>query len=91
MKKSLLALAVLGAFAGAAAAQSSITIFGIVDANVGKDIGSDDKRVGQGAQSRLGFRGVEDLGNGLRATFHFQTRFPVRTSKAWMSPGGSFR
>jgi predicted porin len=75
MKKSLLALAVLSAFAGAAAAQSSLTIFGVVDANVGKDIGSDDKRVGQGAQSRLGFRGVEDLGNGLKAFFHIQHRF----------------
>ena len=31
MKKSLLALAVLGAFAGAASAQSSVTLFGIVD------------------------------------------------------------
>jgi predicted porin len=79
MKKSLLALAVLGAFAGAAAAQSSLTIFGVVDANVGKDQGSDDKRVGQGAQSRLGFRGVEDIGNGLKATFHFQTRFDSGT------------
>ena len=42
MKKSLLALAVLGAFAGTAAttasAQSSVTIYGIVDANLGKDI-----------------------------------------------------
>ena len=31
MKKSLLALAVLGAFAGVASAQSSVTLFGIVD------------------------------------------------------------
>ncbi|HZS80865.1 MAG TPA: porin, partial [Herbaspirillum sp.] len=34
MKKSLLALAVLGAFAGAAQAQSSVTIYGIVDTGV---------------------------------------------------------
>ena len=33
MKKSLLALAVLGAFAGVASAQSSVTLFGIVDLN----------------------------------------------------------
>lgn len=89
MKKSLLALAVLGAFAGAAAAQSSITIFGVVDVNAGKDAGSDDKRLGQGAQSRLGFRGVEDLGNGLRATFHFQTRFDATTGVNQGTPGTS--
>ena len=34
MKKSLIALATLGAFAGAASAQSSVTLFGIVDANL---------------------------------------------------------
>ncbi len=34
MKKSLLALAVLGAFTGVASAQSSVTLFGVVDANV---------------------------------------------------------
>ena len=33
MKKSLLALAVLGAFAGAASAQSSVTMYGIIDMN----------------------------------------------------------
>jgi GBP family porin len=36
MKKSLLALAALTAFAGAASAQSSVTLFGIVDLAVGK-------------------------------------------------------
>ncbi|MFY7940847.1 MAG: porin, partial [Burkholderiaceae bacterium] len=34
MKKSLLALAVLGAFAGAASAQSSVTLYGVADVNV---------------------------------------------------------
>jgi predicted porin len=86
MKKSLLALAVLGAFSGLASAQSSVTIFGLVDANVGKDIGSDDKRVGQGAQSRLGFRGTEDLGNGLRAFFHIQHRFDSGTGNGIGTP-----
>jgi len=75
MKKSLLALAVLGAFAGVASAQSSVTIYGLVDANLGKDIGSDNKRMSQGAQSRLGFRGTEDLGGGLSAFFLFEHRF----------------
>jgi len=74
MKKSLLALAVLGAFAGAASAQSSVTIFGVVDAaarNV-KNTGSGSvQQLASGGwnTSRLGFRGVEDLGGGLKAGF----------------------
>jgi predicted porin len=73
MKKSLLALAVLGAFAGAASAQSSVTLFGIVDVNARQvktgnqtvqSLGTDGIN-----SSRLGFRGVEDLGGGLKAGF----------------------
>jgi predicted porin len=75
MKKSLLALAALGAFAGAAFAQSSVTMYGLIDANVGKDIGSAAKRMGQGASSRLGWRGVEDLGGGMQAFFQLENRF----------------
>lgn len=75
MKKSLLALAVLGAFAGAASAQSSVTMYGLIDANFGKDFGSAEKRMGQGASSRLGFRGVEDLGGGSAAFFQLENRF----------------
>lgn len=89
MKKSLLALAVLGAFTGLASAQSTVTIYGLVDANVGKDIASDDKRVGQGAGSRLGFRGVEDLGGGLKATFNIQHRFDSGTGNTTGTPSSS--
>ncbi len=75
MKKSLLALAVLGAFAGVASAQSSVTLYGLIDANLGKDIGSNQKRMAQGASSRLGFRGVEDLGGGSAAFFQLENRY----------------
>ncbi len=74
MKKSLLALAVLGAFAGAASAQSSVTLFGVVDTNA-RVIKNDgvSKRLSLStdgiASSRLGFRGIEDLGGGLKAGF----------------------
>ena len=74
MKKSLVALAVLAA-AGAASAQSSVTLFGIVDASVGHISGSNNgaSRTYLGNSglnsSRLGFRGVEDLGGGLAASF----------------------
>jgi predicted porin len=73
MKKSLLALAVLGAFAGVASAQSSVTIYGIVDTGIAHiDNGGDTVnalRTGNNNSSRIGFKGVEDLGNGLKATF----------------------
>jgi len=75
MKKSLLALAVLGAFAGAASAQSSVTIYGKLDLAFGKNIGTSDKALIDNAGSRLGFKGVEDLGGGLAATFGIEHRF----------------
>jgi len=85
MKKSLLALAVLGAFAGAAQAQSSVTIYGIVDTGVtytskvqttGANTGS-KFAVNSGTiqGSRIGFKGVEDLGGGLNAVFQLETGF----------------
>lgn len=73
MKKSLLALAALTAFAGVASAQSSVTLFGIVDLSVNstknganslKQLSSDQLN-----SNRLGVRGVEDLGGGMRAGF----------------------
>jgi predicted porin len=73
MKKSLLAVAVLGAFAGVASAQSSVTLFGVVDLsansikNGGKSVYS--LQSNQLNSNRLGFRGTEDLGGGLAAGF----------------------
>lgn len=74
MKKSLIALAVLAA-SGAAMAQSSVTLFGTVDtgfAYVDNASGNDSVyglSTSGNAVSRLGFRGVEDLGGGLKAGF----------------------
>lgn len=83
MKKSLIAVAVLGAIAGAAQAQSAVTIYGILDTGITyankvptPDNSSNDKKfsvdsgVIQG--SRLGFKGVEDLGGGLKALFQLE-------------------
>ena len=71
MKKSLIALAVLAA-SGAAMAQSSVTLYGVADVAV-THVNGDDNWTGlsSGANktSRLGFRGVEDLGGGLKANF----------------------
>jgi len=87
MKKSLFAVAATGAFvaaAGGAQAQSSVTVYGIVD--VGYTNG--DARVSSGSTnakqnisrisnsmesgSRIGFRGTEDLGGGTSAQFVFE-------------------
>jgi predicted porin len=88
MKKSLLALAVLGAFAGAASAQSSVTIYGSLDLSLAKtnNTGSgyapnpgapsnNAYTVQQSNSSRLGFRGNEDIGGGLSAQFQIEHRF----------------
>jgi predicted porin len=75
MKKSLLALAVLGAFAGAASAQSSVTVYGKLDLAFAKNIGTENKSIDDNTGSRLGFRGVEDLGGGMKALFGFEHRF----------------
>jgi len=73
MKKSLLALAALTAFAGAASAQSSVTLFGVIDVSARYveygDTSQYQLATDGNASSRLGFRGVEDLGGGLKAGF----------------------
>jgi predicted porin len=85
MKKSLLAVAAIGAFASAAQAQSSVTVYGILDVgyiggNVrGTSAGVAAKgtysSIGSSAEStsRLGFRGTEDLGGGMSAFFTIET------------------
>jgi predicted porin len=78
MKKSLIAMAVLAA-SGVASAQSSVTLYGLVDAYVGsvKVNGLRQSGVNLPAASgggglntsRFGFKGSEDLGGGLKANF----------------------
>ncbi len=80
MKKSLIALAVLGSVAGVAQAQSSVTLYGIVDVGVikNKDAATE---LGSGLleTSRLGFKGTEDLGGGLSALFVLEGSLDVDT------------
>ncbi len=86
MKKSLLALAVLGAFAGAASAQTNVTIYGVADVGIQRTdtnvAGVDPKwALDSGLQSgsRLGFKGTEDLGGGLSAIFALENGFDIST------------
>ena len=76
MKKNLLALAALTLVSGAALAQSSVTLYGVADVGIGKEAG---KKVGMisgtyinHATSYIGFRGIEDLGGGLKAGFRLE-------------------
>jgi len=86
MKKSLVALAVLGTLAGTASAQSSVTLFGVLDAGLRmtKTGGvSTDQLASDGQQtSRFGMRGVEDLGGGLKANFFLDSQLAVDTGTA---------
>ncbi|MDZ4145295.1 MAG: porin [Burkholderiales bacterium] len=86
MKKSLVALAVL-ASCGAAMAQSSVTLYGIIDVGVEKLPGISTRvSTNQESNSRIGFRGVEDLGGGLQASFVVETG--INGDKAGFSSNG---
>lgn len=106
MKKTLLAVAALVAVSGSAFAQSSLTIYGVLDASLenvkapGAEavtaVSSDNY-----ATSRLGFKGIEDLGGGLKAMFALEHNVKVDTGAqgngprfwdraAWVGLAGDF-
>ncbi len=78
MKKSLLALAILGASAGVVQAQSSVVIYGSLDAGMIKRTDS-SLAIGKRLNNTLGFKGTEDLGNGLKAIFQLEMRYEPDT------------
>ncbi|HYG42887.1 MAG TPA: porin, partial [Bordetella sp.] len=91
MKKTLLAAALLAGFAGVAQAETSVTLYGIIDTGIGynKISGAGDlngSRVGMinGVQngSRWGLRGTEDLGDGLQAVFQLESGFDSGNGKS---------
>ena len=87
MKKTLLALVISAGMSLTAVAQSNVTVYGILDVNV-----SSSKTDGSGANtamsenslatSRLGFRGTEDLGGGLKAEFQLESKLLPSTGVA---------
>lgn len=92
MKKTLLAAALLTGFAGAASAQSSVTLYGVVDASVRyqsfnftagglatADVSTSSIAVASGAlsTSRFGIRGVEDLGSGNQVVWNLESQVNV--------------
>jgi len=89
MKKSLLALAVLGAFAGVASAQSSVTLSGMVDAGV-KNV-KDNYSLGgsQSGYNNFAITVREDLGGGMTAFGYLQHRFNIGNGQTNTSGGGA--
>src|ERR1700682_2295193 len=82
MKKTLIVAALSGVFATAAHAQSSVTLFGLIDAGItytNNQGGHSNWQATDGAvqTSRWGLRGAEDLGGGLKAIFTWDTGFNV--------------
>ena len=82
-KKTLAAVAVLGAFAGSAFA-ANVTMYGIVDTGLGytsidkgygEDVNTFDMRAGQNSANRFGVKGEEDLGNGVKVGFSLENGF----------------
>lgn len=90
MKKTLIVAAIAASFATAASAQSSVTLYGLVDAgftfvnNVQAPEGADHYKNsswsmsgGNVNMSRWGLRGLEDLGGGMKAIFTLESGFNV--------------
>jgi GBP family porin len=102
MNKKLFALAIVSA-ASAASAQSSLTLYGVVDASV-ESVKTDGTvtRVSSDnlASSRFGLKGTEDLGGGLKAVFTLESSIKTDTGaadstrffgrQAWVGVSGGF-
>lgn len=74
MKKTLITLLILAAGSGMAHARSGVTLYGIVDTGLIKETGT-DLHMGSNVESRIGLRGVEEIGSGMKATFELERRF----------------
>lgn len=88
MKKQALAAATLSALTlgGVAHAQSSVTLYGVADMALAKVTGQSLRLAGvsplTNGSSRIGFRGTEDLGGGLKASFNFEAQVNPETGAA---------
>jgi len=89
-------LAALATVATAAQAQSSVTIYGILDAGVTQVSNTSGVAAVTGLTNgglstpRIGFRGVEDLGGGLKAGFTLEAEFLVDNGSQGSTPEALF-
>ncbi|CAM2194924.1 general bacterial porin, GBP family [Paraburkholderia kururiensis] len=86
MKKNLIAVAVAASFVSVAHAQSSVTLYGLLDAGVTytSNVNHGTKwALGSGGinQSMFGLRGAEDLGGGLKAVFTLESGFGINNGR----------
>ncbi len=79
MKKTLIA-ALVATLAGAAYAQTNVTINGELDVGVLKETGS-DTRMRRNHDNLLRFKGTEELGNGTQAVFNLEHRWDSSTGE----------
>jgi len=87
MKRPATCIAVCACLCGAASAQSNVTIYGIADAGIVRETGGPAGSVsrvssGVGSGARLGFKGKEDLGDGLSAFFQLENGYGIDTGAA---------
>lgn len=89
MKKTQVALAALAMLASTAALADGVSAYGTVDVGA---IAADSGRVqmvgsGNNSGSIIGFRGGEDLGNGLKASFNYEAGLNAKNGS--LSNGGN--
>lgn len=93
MKKTLLAISLLSSFGVAFAQSSNVTIYGTVDAGVSAARGVDQDgsitslSSGQQSYSRLGFKGSEELGGGLKASFVLEQGIVLNNGTSGLTDG----
>ena len=96
MKKFYCALGLCACAPLAAHAQSAVTVYGILDASVANDSGRyaagpvNTMVTGGQAGSRIGFKGVEDLGGGLAAIFNLESGFNINDGALTQGSGVLF-
>ncbi|WP_036177384.1 porin [Massilia sp. 9096] len=84
MRKTIIITALLGAITQTSFAQSNVTIYGLLDAGIEAERGGAAGNIvkvssGIASASRLGFKGTEDLGNGLSALFVLESGILIDT------------
>lgn len=96
MKKSQWLVMVLCGFSAAASAQTSVTVYGVIDGSIRREVDNNDRsriRVRDGANytsNRIGFRGLEDLGNEANAHFVLESGFFSGTGEQTPVQGFAF-
>lgn len=101
MQKKLIALAIAGLASSAAFAQTNVTVYGVADVayeyNQASGATFSGLKDGGWSQSRIGFKGEEALGNGLKAIFQMEYAAPIdqnqgfsNVRQSWVGLSGNF-